>query len=131
MLKNTTLAFLMSLMIAGCGQVTSNEKADNALNGGRYFLENLNQGDVKKAKLYILDNPDNSQIFDSLSKAYFALDKEGRQRLRQASIQINELQEKSKEEAIIYYQISGDTLKKHLKVISTPDGWKVNLKDSY
>jgi hypothetical protein len=131
MLKNTTLALMACLLITACGQTSSYEKADNALDGGRFFLENLNQGDIKKAKMYILDNPENIQLFDSVSKSYFALDKEGRQRLRQASIQINEIQEKSKTETHIQYQLSIDSKKRTLKVVSTPEGWKVDLKYSY
>jgi hypothetical protein len=131
MLKNTTLALLVCLIITACGQTSSYEKAENALDGGRFFLENLNKGEIKKAKMYLLDNPENNQLFDSLSKDYLALDKEGRQLLRQASIQINEIQEKSKTESHILYQLSVDSKKRTLKVVSTPEGWKVDLKYSY
>jgi hypothetical protein len=131
MLKNTTLALMVCLIITACGQTSSYEKAENALDGGRFFLENLNKGEIKKAKMYLLDNPENNQLFDSLSKDYLALDKEGRQLLRQASIQINEIQEKSKTESHILYQLSVDSKKRTLKVVSTPEGWKVDLKYSY
>jgi hypothetical protein len=131
MLKNTTLALLVCLIITACGQTSSYEKAENALDGGRFFLENLNKGEIKKAKMYLLDNPENNQLFDSLSKDYLALDKEGRQLLRQTSIQINEIQEKSKTESHILYQLSVDSKKRTLKVVSTPEGWKVDLKYSY
>ncbi len=122
------LALLGLIFMVSCGQAPPIEKAETALDGGRYFLESLHQGDIKKAKLYILDNVDNASIFDSLSKAYFSLDKEGRQQLRLASIQINEVQEINKTESIIHYQLSSDPQKKDLKVVATPDGWRVNLK---
>jgi len=128
MFKNTILALLAFIFIVSCGQDPNIEKAETALDGGRYFLESLHQGDIKKAKFYILDNVNNSLVFDSLSKAYFSLDKEGRQQLRQASIQINEVQEINKSESIIHYQLSSDSQKKYLKVIATPDGWRVDLK---
>ena len=131
MLKNTILALFTYLCISSCSQSTNYEKADNALSGGRYFLESYNQGDIKMAKFYILDNPENIQIFDSLSKAHRALDKEGRQLLRQSSIQVNEVQEINKAETHIKYQLSSDAQKRMLKVIQTPDGWKVDLKFTY
>ena len=131
MLKNTILALFAYLCISSCSQATNYEKADSAINGGRYFLESYNQGDMQMAKFYVLDNPKNNQIFDSLSKAHRALDKEGRQLLRQSSIQINKVQDINKAESHIYYQLSIDGKKRILKVIQTPDGWKVDLKFTY
>jgi hypothetical protein len=120
----------MMLMI-GCSDTASKELADNALDGGRYFLENCNQGDFKKANIYLLDNPENQRYFKAISNTYFTLDKEGRQQLRQASIQINEVRAIDSTQTIISYQSSMDTLPHQLKVISTPNGWKVDLKYTY
>ena len=119
------------MLMMGCSVVASNELADNALDGGRYFLENCNQGDFKKANNYLLDNPENQSYFKGISNSYFTLDKEGRQQLRQASIQINEVRAIDSTQTIISYQSSMDTLPHQLKVISTPNGWKVDLKYTY
>jgi hypothetical protein len=67
----------------------------------------------------------------TISNTYFTLDKEGRQQLRQASIQINEVRAIDSSETIISYQSSMDTIPHQLKVISTPNGWKVDLKYTY
>ena len=121
---------LMTLMIS-CSDTGSKELADNALDGGRYFLENCNQGDFQKANIYLLDNPENQRFLKTISNTYFTLDKEGRQQLRQASIQINEVRAIDSSETIISYQSSMDTIPHQLKVISTPNGWKVDLKYTY
>jgi hypothetical protein len=121
---------LMTLMIS-CSDTGSKELADNALDGGRYFLENCNQGDFQKANIYLLDNPENQRYLKTISNTYFTLDKEGRQQLRQASIQINEVRAIDSSETIISYQSSMDTIPHQLKVISTPNGWKVDLKYTY
>ena len=118
-------------MIISCSDNAYKDLADNALDGGRYFLENCNQGDFKKANMYLLDNPENQSYFKAISNTYFTLDKEGRQQLRQASIQINEVREIDSTQTIISYQSSMDTLPHQLKVISTPNGWKVDLKYTY
>jgi KaiC/GvpD/RAD55 family RecA-like ATPase len=128
MFKNSIPLLLAIILMSSCGQDPSIEKAETALDGGRYFLESLHQGDIKKAKLYILDNVNNRLVFDSLTKAYFSLDKEGRQQLRQASIQINEVEEINQSASIIHYQLSSDPEKKNLKVVATKDGWRVDLK---
>ena len=121
---------LLTLLIS-CSDSASKEQADNALDGGRYFLENCNQGDFKKANIYLLDNPANQSYFKAISNAYFTLDKEGRQQLRQASIQINEVRAIDSTQTIINYQSSMDTIPQVLKVVSTPSGWKVDLKYTY
>ena len=129
-LKTFGVIGLMTLMIS-CSDTGSKELADNALDGGRYFLENCNQGDFQKANIYLLDNPENQRFLKTISNTYFTLDKEGRQQLRQASIQINEVRAIDSSETIISYQSSMDTIPHQLKVISTPNGWKVDLKYTY
>jgi hypothetical protein len=66
-----------------------------------------------------------------MSDSYFSLDKEGRQQLRQSSIQINEVSAIDSTITIINYQTSQDPTPHKLKVIQTPEGWKVDLKYSY
>jgi len=121
---------LLTLLIS-CSDNADNALADNALDGGRYFLENCNQGDFKKANIYLLDNPTNQSYFKAISNTYFTLDKEGRQQLRQSSIQINEVKAIDSTQTIISYQSSMDTVPHQLKVVSTPNGWKVDLKYTY
>ena len=106
-------------------------KADNALDGGRYFIENCMKGDFSKAKNYFLASPQNQAIFDSISAHYFLLDKEGRQQLRQASIQINEISSIDPTHTSFDYQNSLDKIAQKMMVVSTPEGWKVDLEYSF
>ncbi len=115
----------------GCSNLSNKEMADNALDGGRYFIENCNQGDFKKANNYLLEGAENQSFLKDISTSYFALDKEGRQQLRQASIQINEVQSLDSNQTIIKYQSSLDKIPHQIKVINTPSGWKVDLKFTY
>jgi len=131
-LKTKPFIFIVMLALAmGCSDKANNEMADNALDGGRYFLENCNQGDFNKANNYLLDNPDNQSYFKGISLQYFTLDKEGRQQLRQASIQINEVRAIDSNQSIISYQSSLDKIPHQLKVVNSPRGWKVDLKYTY
>jgi hypothetical protein len=120
----------MALMI-GCSDTASKEMADNALDGGRYFLEYCNQGDFSKAKNYFLTSPKNQAIFDSISAHYFLLDKEGRQQLRLASIQINEIRSIDPTHTSFDYQNTLDKIPQKMMVVSTPEGWKVDLEYSF
>lgn len=124
------LPFYSFLLFFCCSCATNNsfEKATSALDGGRYFIESTLQGDFKKAKYFILQNDINRSILDSVSSNYFGLDKESRQQLRLASIQINEVSSIDSNNSVINYQNSVDKTPRKIKVILTEDGWKVDLK---
>ena len=118
-------------MAISCNMGVDEMKAESALDGGRYFIENCMKGDFSKAKNYFLASPENQAIFDSLSAHYFLLDKEGRQQLRQASIQINEIRSIDSTHSSFDYQNSLDKITQKMMVVSTPEGWKVDLQYSY
>ena len=131
-LKATLVLFIGLLaLVIGCNNGSDEMKADNALDGGRYFIENCMQGDFSKAKNYFLASPQNQAIFDSISAHYFLLDKEGRQQLRQASIQINEIRSIDPTHTSFDYQNSLDKIAQKMMVVSTPEGWKVDLEYSF
>lgn len=122
--------FFMSLGVA-CSNEASEFKAENALEGGRYFIENCMKGDFKKARLYLLESPINKNQLDSISAHYFSLDKEQRQQLRQASIQVNEILSIDSTHSSFNYQNSLDKITHSLMIVATPQGWKVDLQYSY
>jgi hypothetical protein len=131
-IKATLVLFIGFLaIVSSCNMGVDEMKADNALDGGRYYIENCMKGDFKIAKKYLLASPQNQAIFDSLSAQYFLLDKEGRQQLRQASIQINEIRSIDSTHSSFDYQNSLDKIAQKMMVVSTPEGWKVDLQYSY
>ena len=89
------------------------------------------QGDMIKAQQYLFVDPKNQAFFNQMAKDYFAMDKEGRMQIRQASLQIDEVKALDTLSTVIYYKNSNDKVQRWVKVISTPDGWKVDLKFSY
>ena len=130
--KARLVLFIGFLAIArSCNMGVDEMKAESALDGGRYYIENCMKGDFKIAKKYLLASPQNQAIFDSLSAQYFLLDKEGRQQLRQASIQINEILSIDSTHSSFDYQNSLDKIAQKMMVVSTPEGWKVDLQYSY
>jgi hypothetical protein len=131
-IKATLVLFIgLLVLVIACNSSTDEMKADNALDGGRYYIENCMKGDFKIAKKYLLASPQNQAIFDSLSAQYFLLDKEGRQQLRQASIQINEIRSIDSTHSSFDYQNSLDKIPQKMMVVSTPEGWKVDLQYSF
>jgi hypothetical protein len=131
MLKKLILYTSFLLLGVACNSNNPTEQADNGLDGGRYFIENYMQGDMKKAHAYLLIDAQNQAYFDQMTKDYYSLDKEGRSQLRQSSIQINEVKTINEQTTTIIYVNSNDKIERWIKVVSTPTGWKVDLKFSY
>ena len=128
--KLFTLLFA-NLCLLSCQQQPDFEIASSPLDGGRYFIESCLQGEFKKAKFYLISDSRNQGHFEEITKNYYALDKEGRQQLRQASIQINEISAIDSSNSVINYQNSFEKVVHKLKVIQTKEGWKVDLKYTY
>ena len=131
MLKNLILYTSLLFLGTACSSNNNTEQADNPLDGGRYFIENYMQGDMKKAHAYLLVDDKNQAYFDQMTKEYYSLDKEGRTQLRQSSIQINEVKTINDKTSAILYANSNDKVERWVKVVSTPQGWKVDIKFSY
>ena len=121
----------LALFLWHCSPSEQFEVADNPLDAGRYFIENSMQGNFKKAKNYVLEDAENITLFEQLSSNYYGLDKEGRMQIRLASIQINEISAVDSTMTIMNYQNSFDNKVHKLKIVSTPKGWKVDLKYTY
>ena len=131
MIKKLFTLLFASIFLLNCQQQPDFEIASSPLDGGRYFIESCLQGEFRKAKFYLVSDSTNQGHFEQISKSYYELDKEGRQQLRQASIQINEISAIDSSNSVINYQNSFEKVVHKLKVTQTKEGWKVDLKYTY
>ena len=131
MIKKLFTLLFASIFLLNCQQQPDFEIASSPLDGGRYFIESCLQGEFRKAKFYLLLDSANQGHFEQITKNYYELDKEGRQQLRQASIQINEISAIDSSNSVINYQNSFEKVVHKLKVTQTKEGWKVDLKYTY
>ena len=131
MIKKLFTLLFASIFLLSCQQQPDFEIASSPLDGGRYFIECCLQGEFRKAKFYLVSDSTNQGHFEQITKNYYELDKEGRQQLRQASIQINEISAIDSSNSVINYQNSFEKVVHKLKVTQTKEGWKVDLKYSY
>ena len=131
MIKKLFTLLFASIFLLNCQQQPDFEIASSPLDGGRYFIESCLQGEFRKAKFYLVSDSTNQGHFEQISKSYYELDKEGRQQLRQASIQINDISAIDSSNSVINYQNSFEKVVHKLKVTQTKEGWKVDLKYTY
>lgn len=105
--------------------------AENSFDAGREFIDGNLKGDFQKAAFYMIADEQNKQFLSVAEQEYRQKDKEGRQELRSASINLEKVEDLNKEQSIIYYSNSFDKKSQKIKVIKTNQGWLVDYKFSF
>ena len=118
----------ISLMLASCSTTSAPMvPAENGLDAGREFIDACLKGDFERASFYMMDTKENKAILDNIEKEYREKDKEGRQELRTASINIKEVSEPNDSTVLMYHSTSLDTTGKKTIIIKQNNRWLVNL----
>ncbi len=105
--------------------------AENSFDAGREFIDGNLKGDFQKATFYMIADEQNKQFLSVAEQEYRQKDKEGRQELRSASINIEKVEDLNKDQSIIYFSNSFDKKPQKIKVIKTQQGWLVDYKFSF
>lgn len=105
--------------------------AENAFDAGREFIDANLKGDFQKASFYMVDDEKNKEFLAVAEKEYRAKDKEGRQELRTASINLEKVEDIDSALSIIYYSNSFEKKAQKIKVIKANQGWLVDYKYSF
>ena len=122
------LLLLSCMLFCSCANRQQDyRKAEDALDAGREYLQSCLQGDFSKAAFYLYPDEKNKQLLHELEKSYREKDNEGRQQLRLASLNINELKEIDQTHVLIHYSNSFDKLPHTLWVILQNNNWLVDL----
>lgn len=121
----------ISFMLASCGTASAPlVPAENGLDAGREFIDACLKGDFERASFYMMDTKENKAILDNIEKEYREKDKEGRQELRTASINIKEVSEPNDSTVLMYHSTSLDTTGKKTIIIKQNNRWLVNLNQT-
>lgn len=133
--KKTKLKYLFLIAVMWLSACSTKEQtyipAENALDAGREFIDACLKGDFSKAKFYMLDDSTNIQHLNKTETKFRGLDKEGRQQLRTASINISEVSDIDTMQTIIYYSNSFDQQPLKIKVIKQKEEWLVDFKYTF
>jgi hypothetical protein len=116
------------LVFSACnGKESGYRPAGDALDAGREYINACLQGDFSKAAFYTVPDEKNKQVLTTLEKSYREKDREGRQQLRTASINISEVKEMADSGAEIHYNNSFDKEPHTLQVTRQNNSWLVDL----
>lgn len=128
---STILIGILASLISSCSTPTKEfTPAENGLDAGREFIDACLKGDFTKASFYMVADEKNGQLLNQLESAYREKDKEGRQELRLASINIKEVAEPNDSTVILFHSTSLDTSSKQTFIIKKNNFWQVNLKQT-
>lgn len=115
-----------------CGQEPqSYTTAENALDAGREFIDACLKGDFTRARWYMIDDSTNTGHLERAEAKFRTYDKEGRQQLRTASINISEVSDVDTATSIIYYNNSFDQKPLKVKVVKLKEKWLVDFKYTF
>lgn len=122
----------MLVLLTACGQKANTYPvAENALDAGREFIDACLKGDFSKARWYMIDDSTNLGHLQRAETKFRTYDKEGRQQLRTASINISEVSDVDTVTSIIYYSNSFDQQPLKVKVIKQQEKWLVDFKYTF
>ncbi|MBI2282478.1 MAG: hypothetical protein HYU71_02090 [Bacteroidetes bacterium] len=126
----TWLAFLLLAACSGGTEPASYRKAEDALDAGREYVNACLQGDFSKAAFYTIADEPNRKLLQQTENSYREKDKEGRQQLRNASINIHEVKDLTDSTTEIHYSNSFDKTAHTLQVVKRDQTWAVDLGKS-
>lgn len=125
--------FVLALVLAGflsCSPTTQYKKAEDAQDAGREFIRASLDGDVKKARFYLLKDSANLYLLEKWkTDLYDRLVNEDRVAYREASILPVRIT--AENDSTVRY-IFSNSFKKDttaIKIVKVHDEWLVDLKD--
>ena len=124
-MKLLPLLFFTLLISCNSDQKT---KSSGAMDTGRDFIRATLDGDFKSAETILLNEPHNTQLFDSYKKYYERLPAEKKAAYKNASYNINTYQDVNDTVSIINYSNSYMKEPMNIKLVNRDKTWKVDFK---
>ncbi|MEN9685713.1 MAG: hypothetical protein RLZZ28_1499 [Bacteroidota bacterium] len=125
-MMKTILCFLLVAGFSCSVKNDSYRKAADALDAGREYIMACLAGDFEKAAFYARQNDASRAYLAELEKVYREKDKEGRQQLRTASLNINEVKDLNDSITQINYSNSFEKIAQTIFIVREHNTWLVD-----
>ncbi len=119
------------ILISSCSQNKSYEKPDDPLEAGREFIRFALDGEMAKARIFILSDGANERIFENIEKKYEAESQDEKNNYKNASIIINKVQSVNDSTTIINFSNSFKKENNELKLVKHNGEWWVDFKYTF
>lgn len=130
MLKRLTALVLLFVTLSHCTE-GDYKKPDDPLEAGSEFIRFALDGNMKKARLFILKDRDNERLFSEWERKNETNSKEQKAGYKDASIRINKSQNLNDSTTIINYSNSYIKEDHELKLIKQNGEWWVDFKYTF
>lgn len=127
----TSIYLICCLLFAGCAGNEDYQKPSDPLEAGREFIRFALDGDMRKAKLFILNDGPNYRLFENIEKKYAAESSGEKDNYKAASIIINKFQSLNDSTALINYSNSFKKENNEIKLVKINGEWWVDFKYTF
>ena len=125
-MKKYYLVIISLVLLSACGG-QKNTNPSTATEAGRTFIRASLDGDFKTAEPLLVDNDANHQLFDSYKISYNKLPAETKQHYKDASYEINKMEDINDSTSIINYSNSYMHKPMEIKVVRIDKQWKIDF----
>ena len=122
---------LLLLTISSCKQPEGFKEAEDPMDAGREFLRAVLDGDFEKASLYLLDNPEDKELFDRYKTYMKNQPQKEKLNLKSASIIINNIQRLNDSVSLINYSNSYSMKPANLRVVLSEKKWRIDFSYTF
>lgn len=125
------ILFTCCIISSGCTGNEDYQKPDDPLEAGREFIRFALDGDMRKAKVFILPDGANERLFENIEKKYAAESQQEKDNYKDASIIINKSQSLNDSTTIINYSNSFKRENSEIKLVKINGEWWVDFKYTF
>ena len=125
------ILFTCCIISSGCTGNVDYQKPDDPLEAGREFIRFALDGDMRKAKVFILPDGANERLFENIEKKYAAESHAEKDNSKDASIIINKSQSLNDSTTIINYSNSFKRENSEIKLVKINGEWWVDFKYTF
>lgn len=123
------LVLILLAAMAACSSNQGYKKAEDAQDAGREFIRASLDGDYKKARMYLLNDPDNLALINKQEANYNQLTSLQKAEYKDANIiALTIKKENDSVTNYTYYQSSNVKDTTTIRVVKVKDEWLVDLK---
>jgi len=115
----------------GCSTPEGFKSPEDPLDAGREFIRALLDGDYEKGSLYVLNDPEDQEIFKRYERYMKKQPKKELLNLKSASIIINTMENQGDSISIINFSNSHSMKPMDLKVVKANGEWKIDLSYTF
>jgi hypothetical protein len=129
--QSFTSWILTLLLVWGCAQPEGFTPPEDPLDAGREFIRALLDGDYEKGSLYVLNDPEDQEIFKRYERYMKKQPRKELLNLKSASIIINKMENSGDSICIINFSNSHSMKPMDLKIVKFEGDWKVDLSYTF